>query len=544
VTVTTSTDWNFADVWEEIAAVQPDRPAIIRGSLIRTWSQWEHRSEAIAARLLDAGLGRGARVAQYLMNSAEYLEALFACFKASLAPVNTNYRYVADELAYLWTDAGAEAVVFHGSFAANIEQVRARVPGVRLWLWVDDGVGGCPSWAEPFEPVAASGARRGDDAPVRSGDDLYLLYTGGTTGMPKGVMWRQDDLFCVLNRASAIKYPEADGVASVRAVLGAAGGDRSRGIPAAPLMHGTAAFSSFGILDSAGAVVLTDDPRFDAVSLLDTIERHDVTDVAIVGDAFARPLLDALDASPGRWDLRSLRVMLSSGVMWSASVKEGLLRHIPQLLCVDTLGSSEAVGLARSISSNRGTVRTAGFSLGRDAQVIREDGTPVEPGSGEVGLVAIAGRGPIGYFGDPEKSAATFRMIGGRRWTTPGDHATVDVDGTVTLLGRGSGCINTGGEKVFPEEVEEALKTHPAVVDAVVVGAPHARFGQQIVAFVEPLDGVAVDDDQLRDHVRTMLAAYKVPRLVSIVPDIGRAVNGKVDQARWRSAAERLATAG
>jgi len=542
VSSSVATDWNFADVWEEIAAVQPDRPAIVRGEDVRTWAHWEQRSDAIAARLLEAGLERGARVAQYLMNSAEYLEALFACFKASLAPVNTNYRYVADELAYLWTDAGAEAVVFHGSFTGNIEQVRTRVPRVRLWLWVDDGVGACPSWAEPYEPVAASGARRGADAPLRSGDDLYLLYTGGTTGMPKGVMWRQDDLFCVLNRASAIKYPEAEGVASVREMLVAAGDERSRSIPAAPLMHGTAAFSSFGILDSAGAIVLTDDPRFDAVALLDTIERHRVTDVAIVGDAFARPLLDALDASPDRWDLRSLRVMLSSGVMWSAQVKEGLLRHIPQLLCVDTLGSSEAVGLARSISSNRGTARTAGFSLGPDAQVIRDDGTPVEPGSGEVGLVAIAGRGPIGYFGDPEKSAATFRMIGGRRWTTPGDHAIVDVDGTVTLLGRGSGCINTGGEKVFPEEVEEVLKTHPAVADAVVMGAPHERFGQQVVAFVEPVGGVELDAAELRDHVRTKLAAYKVPRLVAVVPDIGRAVNGKVDQARWRAEAARVAT--
>ena len=483
-------------------------------------------------------------MAQYLMNSAEYLEALFACFKSALAPVNTNYRYIADELAYLWNDAGVEAVVFHGSFTENVEQVRNRVDSVRLWLWVDDGVGGCPVWAEPYEPVAASGRRRAVDAPLRSGDDLYLLYTGGTTGMPKGVMWRQDDLFCVLNRATVVKYPEDEGVTSVADALEAAGGRRPRGVPAAPLMHGTAAFSSFGVLDSGGCVVLTDDPRFDAVALLDTIERHRVTDVAIVGDAFARPLLDALDAAPGRWDLTCLRVMLSSGVMWSAPVKEGLLRHIPDLLCVDTLGSSEAVGLARSISSNRGTVRTAGFTLGPDARVIRDDGTPVEPGSGEVGLVAIAGRGPIGYFGDPEKSAATFRVIGGRRWTTPGDHATVDVDGTVTLLGRGSGCINTGGEKVFPEEVEESLKTHPAVADAVVVGAPHERFGQQIVAFVEPIGGAAIDVDELRAHVRDRLAAYKVPRLVTVVPDIGRAVNGKVDQARWRSEAERLADVG
>jgi len=538
-----TTNWNFADVWEAIATAQPERPAVIRGDTVRSWADWETRSESVALGLVDAGLERGARVAQYLMNSAEYLEALFACFKAGLVPVNTNYRYVADELVHLWSDAGAEAVVFHSSFREHVEQVRDRVPHVRTWLWVDDDGRPCPEWAVPYEPLAGSGRRHPVDGTGgwhRSGDDLYLLYTGGTTGMPKGVMWRQDDLFCVLNRASAVKYPEDEGIASVPSALAAAGDDRPRSIPAAPLMHGTAAFSSFGILDSGGCVVLTEDPRFEVAALLDTIERHRVTDVAIVGDAFARPILDAIDAVPDRWDLSSLRVMLSSGVMWSAPVKDGLLRHLPGLLCVDTLGSSEAVGLARSISSSRGTTRTAGFRLGPDARIIRDDGTPVEPGSGEVGLVAIAGRGPIGYFNDPVKSAATFRTIGGRRWTTPGDHAMVESDGTVTLLGRGSGCINTGGEKVFPEEVEEVLKMHPAVADAVVVGAPHERFGQQIVAFIEPQPSTEPHLAEVQDHVRTRLAAYKVPRVMAVVPSIARAVNGKVDQARWRAEAVRL----
>lgn len=538
--MTENTDWNFADLWEAIALVQPDRPAVVRGDAVLTWSEWERRSDAVAARLLAAGLIRGARVAQYLTNSAEYLESLFASFKAAMAPVNTNYRYVADELAYLWIDAGVEAVMFHGQFTDNAAEVRDRIPSVKLWLWVDDGTGPCPEWAEPYEAAASSGSRRPSDSPERSGDDLYLLYTGGTTGAPKGVMWRQDDLLCVLNRTSSVKYDEAEGVGCVARCLAAAGDERPRGVPAAPLMHGTAAFSAFGILDSGGAVVLTVDPRFDPEALLDTIERERVTDVSIVGDAFAKPLLDALDAEPERWDVSSLRVMLSSGVMWSAPVKEGLLRHAPDLLCVDTLGSSEAVGLARSISSRRGTARTAGFKLGPDAQVIREDGTPVEPGSGEVGLVALAGRGPIGYFNDPVKSAGTFREIAGRRWTTPGDHATVDTDGTVTLLGRGSGCINTGGEKVFPEEVEEVLKLRPEVHDAVVMGAPHERFGQQVVAFVEPAAGAAVDVDSLLTHTRERLAAYKVPRRIAVVESIGRAVNGKVDQARWRSEAERL----
>ncbi len=537
------TSWNFADVWEAIAEVQPDAPALIRGSSIRSWSEFEQRASAVGDRLLSAGLTRQSRVAQYLMNSMEYVESLFATFKAAMVPVNTNYRYVADELAYLWLDAGVEAVMFHGSFTEAAAQVRLRVPDVKLWLWVDDGVGECPDWAESFEAVATSGASLRSNAPVRTGDDLYLLYTGGTTGQPKGVMWRQDDLFCVLNRSATLKYPEDGDLEVVQTILLEAGAERARVIPAAPLMHGTAAFSAFAILDSGGAVVLCEHTKFDPEELLDTIERHGVTDLSIVGDAFAKPLLDALNANPNRWDITSLKVMLSSGVMWSAPVKDGLIGHAPNLLCVDTLGSSEAVGLARSISSSRGTAKTAGFKLGPDAQVIREDGTSVTPGSGETGLVAIAGRAPIGYFNDPEKSAKTFREIGGRRWTTPGDFATVDEDGTVTLLGRGSGCINTGGEKVFPEEVEESIKLHPAVRDAVVMGAPHERFGQQVIGFVEANPGGVLEIDDLRASLQDRLAGYKVPRHLVIVASIGRAANGKVDQARWKAEAERIGSA-
>ena len=537
------TSWNFADVWETIAATQPDDPALIRGASVRTWSEFNVRASALGERLLRAGLSQQSRVAQYLMNSMEYVESLFATFKVSMVPVNTNYRYVADELAYLWIDAGVEAVMFHGSFSESAGQVRSRVPSVKLWLWVDDGVGSCPEWAEPFEAVAASGNRLPLDAPQRSGDDLFLLYTGGTTGQPKGVMWRQDDLFCVLNRSATIKYPEAGSLSDVSATLVESPGTRARVIPAAPLMHGTAAFSAFAVLDSGGTVVLCEGTKFDPVELLDTVESHSVTDLSIVGDAFAKPLLSALDAEPQRWDISSLKVILSSGVMWSAPVKDGLIAHAPDLLCVDTLGSSEAVGLARSISSSRGTAKTAGFKLGPDAQVIRDDGTSVTPGSGEVGLVAIAGRAPIGYFNDPEKSATTFREIGARRWTTPGDFATVDEDGTVTLLGRGSGCINTGGEKVFPEEVEEALKLFPGILDAVVVGAPHERFGQQVIAFVEPDAGVVLDLESVGASLQERLAGYKVPRRIVVVESIGRAANGKVDQGRWRAEATALGSA-
>ncbi|CAM8637326.1 CaiC Acyl-CoA synthetases (AMP-forming)/AMP-acid ligases II [Acidimicrobiia bacterium] len=527
--------WNFADVWEEIARVQPDKLAIACGETERTWSEFSSRADRLGSGLADRGVVAEARVAQYLHNGPEYLESLFACFKFSFVPVNTNYRYVADELRYLWSDADVEAVIFHGTFAGTIASLRPNLPSIRLWVWVDDSSGPCPEWAVPYETlVSDSAAPTPDSFRHRSGDDLYLLYTGGTTGTPKGVMWRQDDLFVVLNRTALVRYPEDAGAESIEATLRERGEHFGRVLPAAPLMHGTAAFSAFGMLSAGGAVILCEGTKFDPVELLDTLARHHCTDVAIVGDAFARPLLDALDAEPGRRDLSALVVMLSSGVMWSAPVKDGLIGHLPNLLCVDTLGSSEAVGLARSISSSRGTASTAGFKLGSDARVIREDGNSIEPGSGEVGLVAIAGRGPIGYLGDPEKSARTFREIDGMRWTTPGDHATVDTDGTVRLLGRGSGCINTGGEKVFPEEVEEVLKLHSDVIDSVVVGVPNVRFGESVAGFVQLVEGSAVDVESLIEFCRSRLAAYKVPRRLELVADIGRAANGKVDQARWK----------
>ena len=341
----------------------------------------------------------------------------------------------------------------------------------------------------------------------------------------------------MLNRGAAVRHDEDAGATTVAATVAAASDRRPRVLPAAPLMHGTSAFVTFSGLCSGGTAVLSEAAAFDPAALLDTVDRHRVTEMAIVGDAFARPLLAELDAHPGRWDLSSLRVLVSSGVMWSQQVKEGLLAHHPELLCVDTLGSSEAVGLGRSISSKRGTVGTGGFRLGDHSQVIRDDGTPVDRGTGEIGLVAVRGRSPIGYFNDPAKSAATFRVIAGERWTTPGDHATVDEDGTVHLLGRGSGCINTGGEKVFPEEIEEALKLDPRVVDAVVVGAPHERFGEQVVAFVESHDGSVLDTASVVEQLRARVAGYKVPRAIEQVDTIGRAVNGKVDQKRWRARA-------
>jgi acyl-CoA synthetase (AMP-forming)/AMP-acid ligase II len=530
--------WNFADVWEAVAEVHPDRPAVAQGAVRRSWAQFDRRADQLAAALLAAGLGHQAKLAQYLYNGPEYLESLFAAFKVGLVPVNTNYRYTSDELTYLWDNADVEAVVFHGSLAEQAGAVRPQVPRVKLWLWVDDGAGSCPDWAVPYESVAGGpGGQARVRAPwERSPDDLLFIYTGGTTGLPKGVMWRQDDLFSILNQTGELRYPGDGDPEKVRATLAApAQHPPARMLPGPPLMHGTALFTAMSVISSGGSVIMPEQRHFDAEAMLDLVQSERITQMTVVGDAFAKPILAALDAAPGRWDISSLWLIISSGVMWSAEVKQGLLAHQPKLIMVDSLGSSEAIGMARSKSSSDGTESTAGFHLGADTAVLGEDGHPVTPGSGEQGLLAIRGRGPMGYYKDPEKSATTFRIINGDRWTVPGDFATVDADGRVRLLGRGSVCINTGGEKVFPEEVEEALKLHPAVADAVVVGVPDERFGEAVTAVVEWRPGVeAPASGALIAAVRDRLAGYKAPKRVVGIASIGRAANGKVDYRRLR----------
>ena len=360
----------------------------------------------------------------------------------------------------------------------------------------------------------------------RSGDHLLLLYTGGTTGMPKGVMWRQEDLFGALDAANKKRLPpEQDLDAAADRVVKPG----PRNLPAAPLMHGTGLFNALSNLMIGGSVVTMEGRRFDPVELLDTVEHERINSMSIVGDAFAKPILRALDAEPDRWDVSSLRVIVSSGVIWSAESKAGLLRHNDRLIMVDSLGSSEAISMASSTVTSDGSAATASFRLGPTTRVVTEDGRDVVPGSGERGLVAMRGYTPIGYYKDPEKSAATFQVIDGQRYSIPGDFATVDADGTVRLLGRGSQCINTGGEKVYPEEVEEVLKLHPTVADAAVVGVPDERFGEAITALVEPHAGSTVDEPALIAHVKQHLAGYKAPKRVLPIETVGRAANGKLD---------------
>ena len=522
--------FNLADVWEAVTRAQPDALAVVQGPRRYTWAEFNRRANGVAARLVAAeGATHQSKVAQYLTNSPEYLESLFAAFKSGLVPVNTNYRYADDELVYLWDNADALVVVFHGAFTETIERIRARVPGVKLWLWVDDGAGACPDWAERYETHATSGT----DEPVsgpwgRDGDDLLMLYTGGTTGMPKGTMWRQDDVFVKLDDSGIQPYDRTQGIDGIERQRRERGSGVS-GLPACPLMHGTGLMITIGLLSTGGTAILLPDGRFDAEVLLDTIDEEKASGLVIVGDTFCRPMVDALDKQPDRWDISSLAIVFSSGVMWSEPVKEGLLEHHPNVILVDILGSSEAIGMAKSISGRSRPAATATFELSDDALVLTDDNRVVEPGSGEIGRVALAGRVPVGYYKDPEKSARTFPVVNGVRYSVPGDYATVEADGTITLLGRGSVVINTGGEKVFPEEVEEALKTYPGIRDAVAVGVPDDRFGEAVTGVVELLPGATVDVDELRSHVKRHLASYKAPKHVVVVNSIGRAPNGKAD---------------
>jgi acyl-CoA synthetase (AMP-forming)/AMP-acid ligase II len=304
-------------------------------------------------------------------------------------------------------------------------------------------------------------------------------------------------------------------------------------------MHGTGLFNALTTLSAGGSIITLAGRHFDVVELLDTIEGERVKSMTIVGDAFARPILRSLDAEPDRWDISSLRVIISSGVMWSKETKDGLLRHNDRLILVDTLGSSEAIGMATSATTADASAASASFRLADNTRVITEHGTDVVPGSGETGLVAMSGPMPLGYYKDPDKSAATFRTIDGVRYTVPGDWATVDADGTARLLGRGSQCINTGGEKVYPEEVEEVLKLHPAVADAAVVGVPDERFGEAIQALVEPAGDATIDESALIAHVKERLASYKAPKRVIAVTTVNRAPNGKLDYAALRATALR-----
>ena len=518
--------WNFSDIYSVVAEEIPDAVALIQGTRKVIWRDLDRRSTSVAAYWLRAGLEHQDKIAQYLYNAPEYLESALACFRGGFVPLNTNFRYGADELTYLWHNGDVTSVVFHGTFVPVIERMRERVPRVKVWLWVDDGSHPCPSWAVPYDEATSTPVSPGWRPRPTTGDDLLLLYTGGTTGMPKGVAWRQEDLFLRLNTENGDPYPEEQDLTFLRSKVSKRG--RAH-LSAGPLMHGAGLLTCFMTLSRGGAISHLTERKFSAIDLLDTVDRDQVATLMWIGDAFGRPVLDALCANPARWNLSTLRTIISSGVVFSAEIKQGILEHIPNVAIADVFGSSETMSLGRSVTEKGKLQKTATFKAKGVTRVITEEGKDVEPGSGERGLLAIGGRQPVGYYNDPKKTASTFRSIDGKRYVVPGDWATVESDGTITLIGRGSECINTGGEKVFPEEVEITLKTHDAVNDVVVVGIPDSRFGQAIAAVVALKDGASATSEDLILHVKSRISAYKAPSRIKFVNDIGRLPNGKAD---------------
>ena len=529
--------WNFGDIFDAVEEVVPgDRPAVIRGERTLSWAELKRRSNNLAAQLRARGARPDDKVAFYMRNLAEYPEALVACLKARLVHVNINYRYQDSELHYILDNSDSRFVFYAGEFAEPVAKLRGRLPEVATYIQVDDGSPPAP-FAEAYDDLANEGS--GEPLGIeRSPDDLLFLYTGGTTGMPKGVMWRGGDLWDAMRRGGNIlnrnAWPESleEHCENVRRAQ-----TGMRQLPACPIMHGTGLFTSMGTLAGGGSVVTLASPHFDAHELWSAVARHRVQSIVIVGDAFAKPMLQALNERPGAYDLSALVMIVSSGVMWSPEVKRGLLEHHSGLVLVDAFGSSEAIGFGTSVTTARGESRSARFQIGESCKVFSEDGREIQPGSDEPGYVARAGPIPIGYYKDPEKSAQTFRTIDGVRYSMPGDWCKVEKDGTLTLLGRGSVCINSAGEKIYPEEVEEALKTHPDVEDAVVVGVPDDRWGQSVTGVVELRAGAVFDAEALRRHVGLELAGFKVPKRVLDVDSIGRAVNGKADYVGIRDLA-------
>jgi acyl-CoA synthetase (AMP-forming)/AMP-acid ligase II len=539
-------DFSFPQVYEALAAAYPDRQAVVFRDRRLTIRDFVERSRRLANHLLGRGLRvRTERsglaghesgqdhVALYLYNGNEYLEGMLGGFMARVAPLNVNYRYVEEELVYLFANSRARAVVYHAEFAPQVEAVRKAVPGLEVLIQVADDSGN-PLLPGAIDYEAALAAASPEPPAVpHSPDDLYILYTGGTTGMPKGVLWRSADI-----HKAAMGGRKSDGreIDSIEELLEYAKlGPMVRSVIGPPLMHGAAQWASFIMLGMGGSVIIPDEPRkFDPHSFLKTIEREKGVSCTIVGDAFARPLLDQL--AKETYDLSSLMIVGSGGAPLSTAHKKEFLERIPHVTIMDSIGSSETGAQASNPTNKSTAVSTGDFRPLAGAGVVSEDLTRVlKPGDEELGWFAQQGRVPLGYFGDADKTARTFPVIEGVRWSVPGDRARYRPDGTIEVLGRDSVTINSGGEKIFAEEVEHALKQHPAVYDTVVAGRPSDRWGQEVVAVVQLRAGARATEQELLEEAARHIARYKLPKAFVFRDSIQRSPSGKADY-RWAKA--------
>jgi acyl-CoA synthetase (AMP-forming)/AMP-acid ligase II len=525
--------FNIADLFERAADAVPDRLAVVCGDRRLTYAQFDEEANRIANHLLAQGFGHGDHIGIYAQNSLEWVTSMMGIFKIRAVPINVNYRYVADELTYLFDNADLVGLLFDREYAPRIEAVRAQAPRLRHLVAYEDGSGvdtgdlGAVSWDDAIADASA-------ERPTldRTDDDHYVIYTGGTTGMPKGVVWRHEDVFFALGGGVDAYTNErvADGHQLARKA--AETENPIICLNPAPLMHGAAQWGTLRFLFEGGAAAFV--RKFDPEEIFRVIQDEKVNTLMITGDAMARPLLETLQANPDRWDLSSLFVLSSSAVVFSPSLKDAILELLPNIMIVDAIGSSESGMNGMTIQTKGQTANHGGggptVSAGRDAVVLDEDLRPLEPGTGKVGKLARGGNIPVGYHKDPVKTASTFVTgADGTRYVVAGDFALLEDDGSITLLGRGSACINSGGEKIFPEEVESVLKDHPAVYDVLVVGVTDERWGQTVCAVVQPREGETVTLDAIAAHSREHLAAYKTPRHLVLVNEIVRSPSGKPD---------------
>ncbi|MFI1393521.1 acyl-CoA synthetase [Streptomyces sp. NPDC020681] len=528
-------EYNLADLFESVVDVVPDREALVyidhpgTGAEHRlSYAELDAAANRVAHHLIDAGIRPGEHLGLHLYNGIEYLQTVLGCLKARVVPVNVNYRYVEEELVYLYRDADLAALVFDAEFTERVAAALPKTEKLRHVVRVGTPPEDAPQLeALPFqEAVAAASPERGF-AP-RSADDQFIIYTGGTTGMPKGVMWRQEDLF-FSGLGGGAPTGEPVGAPEQLAERVAAGGDGITFFPTPPLMHGTSTLTAFIGFNFGQRVVLH--RKFVPEEVLRTIEKEKVTSVSLVGDAMLRPLIDALNGSLKGTDLSALFSVSSSGAIMSETVRAQFAALAPNVMLLNNFGSSES-GFNGTATDDSGPEK--GFRLRVNARTAVVDPATYEPVAvGEPGRIAQRGHVPLGYYNDPKKTAETFFQRGDERWVLLGDMATVDEEGIVTVLGRGSQCINTGGEKVYPEEVEQALKSHPDVYDALVAGVPDATWGNHVAAVVQVREGAAAPSlDAIQSHCRTRLAGYKIPRQLVIAEEIQRSPSGKADY-RW-----------
>jgi acyl-CoA synthetase (AMP-forming)/AMP-acid ligase II len=528
--------FNLADLFDAVADRIPEREAVIVGDRRLTYSELDERANRLANALRERRVRDGENVGLHLMNGTEYLEGMLACFKIRAIPINVNFRYVDAELAYLYDDADLVALIYHRQFAPRVAPALAQTPGLTRLLCVEDGSDEeAVAGSERYEDVLASASPARPPGDGRSSEDLYCVYTGGTTGMPKGVIWRHEDIFKAAMGGGDIT--QLGNYVSGPAELAERINDYALiSLATPPLMHSSAHWLAFQTLFTGGTLVMTPLGRFDPATVWRLVTRERVAVLVVVGDAMARPLVEELEANGDTYDTSNLWVIGSGGAMLTDTTKQRLLALLPNRMIADGFGSSETGVLG----SKQGTR----FVVNAQTSVLDEDGAPVVPGSGVIGRLARRGHIPLRYHKDPEKTARTFITSGGERWVLPGDMATVEEDGSITLLGRGSLTINTGGEKVFPEEVEEPLRDHPAVADAVVVGVPDERWGERVVAVVEPKPGATPTLEELQVHCRERVARYKVPRDLVLVDKVIRSPAGKPDYAWAKGQATRAFSTG